>query len=133
MKILQPKITRSFEQTAQFIFVPTNEYKYNQIVTLLDEITDIVRDNEVHLLANLMDVLGVLVETYEDQYVSEPESDPVSVLKHFMSEYNLKHDDLPELGSHDIVSDILNGDRELDVRQIRALSKRFNVSVSVFI
>lgn len=41
--------------------------------------------------------------------------------------------DLPEIGSQGVVSEILNGKRELNVRQIRALADRFHVSPSVFI
>jgi HTH-type transcriptional regulator/antitoxin HigA len=133
MKMLEPQIIRNLEQTAKFIFVPTNEDEYNQIVELLDEIIVIVRDNENHPLANLMDVLGLLVETYEDQFVPEPESDPISILKHFMEEHHLKQKDLPELGSQGVVSEILNGKRKLTINQIKALSKRFNVPESVFI
>jgi HTH-type transcriptional regulator/antitoxin HigA len=133
VKMLQPQVLHSFEQTAKFLFVPTNEAEYNQLVKLLDEITDLVRDDESHPLANLMDVVGVLIETYENEHVPEPTSDPVSVLKYLMEEYNLKQKDLGELGSQGVVSEILSGKRELNVRQIKALSERFKVPVSVFV
>jgi HTH-type transcriptional regulator/antitoxin HigA len=133
MNMLQPQLVESLEHTAKFLFVPTNEEEYNRLVALLDEITDMVRDNENHPLANLMEVLGVLIETYEDQHVPEPEGDPIAVLKYFMEVYNLKQQDLPELGSQGVVSDVLHGKRALNLRQIKALSKRFKVPVSVFI
>jgi HTH-type transcriptional regulator/antitoxin HigA len=81
----------------------------------------------------MMDVIGVLIEDYEDEHIPEPEGDPISVLKYFMEEYELKQKDLPELGSQGIVSEILNGKRELNLRQVKALSERFKVPVSVFI
>jgi HTH-type transcriptional regulator/antitoxin HigA len=133
IKMLKPQIIHSFEQTAKFLFVPTNEDEYNQLVELLDEMTDIVRDNESHPLANLMDVLGVLIETYETEHVPEPTSDPISVLKYFMEEYDLKQKDLAELGSQGVVSEILSGKRELNIRQVKALSERFKVPASIFI
>ncbi len=132
VKMLQPQLIQNFEQTAKFIFVPTNEDEYSQLVGLLDEITDIVKDDETHPLANLMDVLGVLIETYENQHVPEPAGDPISTLKHFMEEQGLKQKDLAELGSQGIVSEILNRKRGLNLRQIRALSERFNVPAAVF-
>ena len=131
--MLQPQIVESLEQTAQFIFVPANEDEYDRLVGMLDELIDIVRDDETHPLANWMDVLSVLVEAYEDQFVPEPDSDPIAVLKHFMQEYALRQQDLSELGSQGVVSEILNGKRELNLRQIRALSKRFNVSEAIFV
>ncbi len=131
--MLQSQVLHSFEQTSKYLFVPTNEDEYNRLVALLDEITDIVRDDEHHPLANFMDVLGVLIETYESETVPEPTSDPISVLKYFMEENNLKQTDLSELGSQGVVSEIMNGKRELNIRQVKALSERFNVPVSVFI
>ena len=38
-----------------------------------------------------------------------------------------------ELGGQSIVSTILNGKRELNTRQVKALAKRFNVSAAVFL
>lgn len=131
--MLQPQILHSFEQTAKFLFVPTNESEYNQLVKLLDELTDMVRDDESHPLANVMDVVGVLIETYENEHVPEPASDPIAVLKYFMEEYGLKQKDLVELGSQGVVSEILSGKRELNVRQIKALSERFKVPITVFV
>jgi HTH-type transcriptional regulator / antitoxin HigA len=132
-KMLQPQVINNFVQTAHFLYVPTNESEYDQLVALLDELTDMVRDDEGHPLANLMGVLGVLIETYENEHIPAPKSDPLSVLKYFMEEYDLKQKDLSELGSQGVVSEILNGKRELNIRQIKALSERFQVPSSVFI
>ena len=131
--MLQPQVVETLEQSTKLIFSPTNEAEYKQLVKLLDELTDIVRDDESHPLAKVMDVLGVLIETYEDEHLAEPEGDPISVLKHFMEENDLKQKDLPELGSQGVVSEILNGKRELNLRQVRVLSNRFKVPASVFI
>ena len=49
-----------------------------------------------------------------------------------MDEHHLKQADLPEIGSQGVVSEILNGKRELNVRQIQALADRFHVSPAVF-
>ena len=88
-KMLQPQVVETLEQSTKLIFSPTNEADYKQLVRLLDELTDIVRDDESHPLAKVMDVLGVLIETYEDEHLAEPEGDPISVLKHFMEENDL--------------------------------------------
>ena len=62
-----------------------------------------------------------------------PECRGVDVLRFLMDEHGLSQSDLPEVGSQGVVSDILRGKRELNVRQIRALAKRFQVSPAVFI
>jgi HTH-type transcriptional regulator/antitoxin HigA len=133
VEMLQPQVTKALTQSTEFIFVPTNEVEYDRLVELLDELTDIVRDDETHPLAKMMDVIGVLVEDYEDEHIPEPEGDPISVLKYFMEEYELKQVDLSELGSQGVVSEILNGKRDLNLRQVKALSERFKVPASVFI
>jgi HTH-type transcriptional regulator/antitoxin HigA len=51
--------------------VPHTEADYQDLVELLDRITDEVGEDENHPLASLMDVLGVLIEKYEDEHVPE--------------------------------------------------------------
>lgn len=75
----------------------------------------------------------IAIEDNENKYVLEPVGDPISSLKHFMEEHNLRQSDLPEIGSQGVVSEILNGKRQLNVAQIKALSKRFKVSPAAFL
>jgi HTH-type transcriptional regulator/antitoxin HigA len=48
-----------------------NESAYNQAVAFLDELTDIVKEDDDHPLASLMELVGTLVEKYEDGHVPE--------------------------------------------------------------
>jgi HTH-type transcriptional regulator/antitoxin HigA len=50
-----------------------------------------------------------------------------------MDEHGLTQSDLSEVGSQGVISDILRGKRVLNVRQIRALAERFQVSPAVFV
>ena len=113
--------------------LPHKEEDYQQLVTLLDEVIDIVGEDESHPLASLMETLGTLVETYEMQAVPEMLGNPIQTLQSLIEEHDLKQTDLPEIGTQGVVSDILSGKRKLNVRQIKALSKRFKVSTAVFI
>jgi HTH-type transcriptional regulator/antitoxin HigA len=45
-----------------------------------------------------------------------------------MEQHQLKHADLPDLGSQGVVSELLSGQRELNFRQMRALAGRFGVA-----
>lgn len=54
------------------------------------------------------------------------------MLAYLMQEHGLTQAELPEIGSQGVVSEILAGRRELNVRQIRALADRFHVSPAVF-
>ena len=51
--------------------MPHTEADYQDLVELLDRITDDVGEDKNHPLASLMDVLGVLIEKYEDEHVPE--------------------------------------------------------------
>ncbi len=42
-----------------------------ELVRLLDDLIDEVGEDEAHPLASLMEVIGVLIEKYEDENVSE--------------------------------------------------------------
>lgn len=56
---------------APAVFVPHGESEYEQLVALLDDLIDVVGENENHPLASLMEVIGVLIEKYEDEHVPE--------------------------------------------------------------
>lgn len=86
-----------------------------------------------HPLYELLDTLGTLIHTYEEKHRPIPECGGGEVLRFLMDEHGLTQSDLSEIGTQDIVSEILNGNRGRDLRQIRILAKRFNVSPSVFI
>jgi HTH-type transcriptional regulator/antitoxin HigA len=45
--------------------------QYSQMVAALDRLIDEVGENENHPLASLMEVLGTLIEKYEDEHVAE--------------------------------------------------------------
>ena len=79
-----------------------------------------------------METLGSLIESYEVQNIPEIEGSPSDTLKALMQEHDLKQSDLPEIGSQGVISEILSGKRQFNVRQIKLLSKRFNVSPAVF-
>lgn len=56
---------------APAIAVPHAEAEYDQLVALLDALIELVGEDESHPLASLMEVLGVLIEKYEDEHVPE--------------------------------------------------------------
>lgn len=67
------KVTKAWGPVSKAVRVPHTEAEYNELVELLDHLTDEVGDDENHPLASLMDVLGVLIEKYEDEHVAELE------------------------------------------------------------
>jgi HTH-type transcriptional regulator/antitoxin HigA len=120
--------------TIRHIFkVPHTDEEYNEMVQLLDELTDHVGNDESHPLASLMETLGSLVEAYETQNLPDMQGSPLQVLQDLMAMHELKQSDLSDVGTQGVVSEVLTGKRKLNLRQIKALSKRFHVSPAVFV
>ncbi len=97
--------------------------------TLLDE----TQGEENHPAMGLVDIVGDLIEDYKTKHHPLPEVTGVQALKFLMEQHGLKQSDLCEIGSQGVVSEILTGKRELNIRQVRALSKRFGVSAATFV
>ncbi len=110
-----------------------NEREYDLAVKRLNDLLDEVGTNERHPLYELLDTLGTLIHAYEEKHHPVPEPSGAAMLRFFMGEHGLAQSDLPEVGSQGVVSEVLSGKRELNVRQVRALAKRFHVSPAVFI
>ena len=65
------KVAKPWPPISRAVRVPHTDADYQKLVELLDHITDEVGQDENHPLASLMDVLGVLIEKYEDENVAE--------------------------------------------------------------
>ena len=132
MTLLTPTINQDWEKLEPILSV-TNEEEYDRAIEHLNELLDIVGTDESHPLYMMLDTLGTLIHAYEEEHEAVPEASGSEALAFLMEEHGLRQSDLPEIGSQGVVSEVLSGKRELNVRQIRALSKRFKVPVSVFI
>ena len=126
------KIAKVWPGIQSIFSVPHNQKEYSRLVHILDDLIDEVGENESHPLASLMETLGSLIESYEVQNIPEIKGTPNDALITLMDEHGLKQSDLPEIGSQGVISEILSGKRQLNVRQIKLLSNRFNVSPAIF-
>ena len=50
---------------------PNTEEEYQKLVNLLDSLIDEVGEDETHPLASLMEIIGVLIEKYENEHIPE--------------------------------------------------------------
>lgn len=69
----------------------------------------------------------------EAQHDSLPASTGVQALRFLMEQHGVKQNELPEIGSQGVASEILSGKRELNIRQVRALTRRFGVTDATFV
>ena len=65
------KIQQSWTNLNQILFIPRNESEYQQLVITLDNLIDEIGENEDHSLAPLMEIIGILIENYEQENVPE--------------------------------------------------------------
>jgi HTH-type transcriptional regulator/antitoxin HigA len=108
--------------------------EYARGVAALNELLDAGAGEESHPLADLAATLGEMIGDYDEKHHPLPNNlSGADMLRFLMEQQNLNQADLPELGSQGVVSELLAGKRELNLRQIKTLSKRFGLSASAFI
>jgi HTH-type transcriptional regulator/antitoxin HigA len=80
------------------------------------------------------DALVLLIEEYERRVYPVPRAEPVDVIKAVMETNNYSRADLVAvLGSKARASDLLNKRREINLDQIRKLSKAWNIPAAALI
>lgn len=103
------------------------ELTQNMIDKLLDQ-GKLSQDEKDYL-----NVLGALVYEYEQQQEPIPDIYGVELLKSLIEDNGLRQKDLVSIfKTESIVSDILNGKRELTKRHIEELAEFFHISPAVF-
>ena len=110
-----------------------DESDYDRAIAQLNELLDEVGTDETHPMYEFLDTLGTLIHAYEQEQITVPDVDSAGVFQYLMEEHQLRQADFPEVGSQGVVSEIVNGKRQLNLRQIRNLAQRFHVSPAVFI
>ena len=110
-----------------------DEAHYARMTEMLESLLAEAGGDELHPIMGLVDIVGDLIENYEAEQHPLAETTGVEALKFLMEQHGLKQGDLEEIGSQGVVSEILTGKRELNVRQVRALSERFGVSTATFL
>lgn len=66
----EPKWCHAYRRFKNFLGVIVHP-RDHRLVGILDRLIDHVGEDELHLLASLMEVIGMLVEKYEDEHVAE--------------------------------------------------------------
>ena len=118
---------------APLLSKPENEKDFHALVEALDELLDIVGDDETHPLMGLIHQLGDLVSVYENEHLPIiPHGDGRAALAFLMAQHGLGQSDLAEVATQSVISEILSGKRQLNIRHIKALSERFKVSADTF-
>lgn len=132
MSVVTKELEKNWTLVRPMLVIRTAR-EYDAAVERMNALLDEIGANEKHPLYDLLDTLGTLIYAYEEEHYAIPDASGVDMLKFLMDEHGLTQSDLAEVGSQGVVSEALNGKRELNVRQIRALAKRFHVSPAMFV
>jgi HTH-type transcriptional regulator / antitoxin HigA len=83
----------------------------------------------------LLNLLVLLIERFETEfYQCGAASTPHSMLEFLMEQQDITQADLlPIFTSESEVQDVLKGDRDLTITQVKALATRFNVKPNAFV
>ena len=122
---------KHWKELSPIISVPQNEDDYDRLVSLLDELLDLkTPDSHVD---SLIQLVSEMIRFYDEEHYPIDDVSGVETLQYLMKEHRLTQSDLPEIGSQGVVSEILSGKRTLNVRQIKDLAVRFQVSPQTFL
>ena len=109
-----------------------DEKHYTEMVRLADSLIEVVGSAKKHPLLDLLDLVSELIRSYDAEHYAVPDASAREVLRFLVEQHGLTQADLPEVGNQSVISMLLSGTRQMNVRQIQALAARFHVSPSVF-
>ena len=105
-----------------------DEAHYDQLMGVVEALMGNVPALESGPLSGLVDLVADRVREYEDRVHPWPDtSTPATRLAFLMEQHGLRQCDLPEVGAQSVVSAVLSGKRDLNLRQVQALATRFGV------
>lgn len=114
----------------------TSEQEYKRLLPKLEILFSKSMKNNLSPEEDaIFDLLSILVHKYEEENIAlDIKSDPVGMLKFFMEQQDKKPKDLWDvIGSKSLVSEILNGNRKLNINHAKKLAKFFNTSAEHFL
>ena len=107
------------------IKVIKTEDDYNQALKRLDVVFDAPADTPE---GDEADLLGILIEKYEDEYYPIGPPDPIEAIKFRMEQMNMDNNDLAKIiGYKSRVSEIFNRKRKLSLKMIKSLHDELKI------
>lgn len=107
------------------------EQDYNQVLERLEEIFDAEPNTKE---GDELEILGILIEKYENENFPIELPDPIEAIKFRMEQLNYSQNDLADvIGLKSRASEILNKKRKLSLEMIRKLSEKLHIPSEVLI
>lgn len=107
------------------------ENDYNQALVRLEFIFDAKKGSSE---GDELEVLGILIDQYENEHFSVGMPDPIEAIKFRMDQMGYNQNDLANIvGLKSRASEILNRKRKLSLEMIRQLHEQLNIPTDVLI
>jgi HTH-type transcriptional regulator / antitoxin HigA len=132
-------MTITFDRTAYVNllanFVPeviTSEAEYDRALAIAEPL--VANRNLSNEESKFLSLIVTLIEDYEGKHYPMGDVSPHAALLHLMEYSGTTQADLVgSIGSQEIVDEIIDGKRSIDLIQAKALSEYFQVSASLFL
>lgn len=109
-----------------------DEAHYAALLAFVDEAFEQYGHDDAHRIFGLVSIVADRIREYEARTHPWPELPPHALLRALMAERGIRQGDLPEVGTQSVVSELLSGKRAFNLRQVKALARRFGVPMEVF-
>nr|WP_309758055.1 helix-turn-helix domain-containing protein [Flavobacterium sp.] len=107
------------------------ENDYNQALARLEVIFDAKKGSSA---GDELEVLGILIDQYENEHFPVGMPDPIEAIKFRMEQMGYNQNDLANIvGLKSRASEILNRKRKLSLEMIRQLHEQLNIPTDVLI
>lgn len=107
------------------------EDDYNQAMEKLEKIFDAKAGTT---LGDELEMLGILIDQYENEHFAIDLPDPIEAIKFRMEQMGYSQNDLAKiLGLKSRASEILNKKRKLTLNMIRQLHEKLNIPTDVLL
>ena len=110
-----------------------SETEYRRLLHAVSELMEKPEEQISAEEGRLLEMLGMLVEEYEDRRHPLPKTEPHKMLKHLLEETSRKPSDLWTIIPKSRVSEILSGKRSISKAQAKKLAELFRTPVELFL
>ncbi len=133
MQATLEKAVEHWEMVAPMVCTPKTPEDYDVLLDNFEQAMTLFGKRDNSPFTGLITAMSHAAMEYEGNMNNEIKGNGLDALRYLIKLHKIQQNNLKEIGSQGVVSEILNGKRSLTLRHVRALAKRFKVSPSTFI
>lgn len=104
---------------------------YNSVVSRVARLMEMDEEKMPQDLSDELEVLIIILESYEAIHFPRLKPDPISVIEYHMTDRDITSENLEScIGSAKKVTEVLAGKRPLTLKMIRALNRKFSIPIA---